>query len=108
MRLGLQALLRPLFDSGFNHTGDTPMSASGFSISKGIDRRISTVKAWEEASVKDPLFVLEVPWMPVDRSIPEVIERIRTRRSPARRPVTDADQIARMIFNLARLRPTRS
>lgn len=76
MRAGLKALLSCLWDTGFNFSSESHEGNSWFSASKHVDKRIATVEAWQQATKKDPLFVLDVPWLPVGRSLRQVAERI--------------------------------
>jgi hypothetical protein len=109
LRMGLQALLHHLLETGFNRSSEHHELNSWFaeSVAAGIDPRIASVDAWERATAKDPLFVLEVSWLPTGFSLGKATERIGQggRRSGAR--VTCANDVARLILN-ARPRPRRT
>ena len=64
----------------------------------GIDPRIASVEAWEEATKTDPLFVLEVPWLRTGKTLREVTDRIAKAGSGAK-PVASAADVARLIVN---------
>ena len=69
LRSGLTELLRCLFETGFNYSSEHHEESSWFTESAGCDPRIATVENWEAATRTDPLFVLEVPWLPVGASV---------------------------------------
>jgi hypothetical protein len=102
LRGGLSDLLQHLLESGFNRSSEEHEGASGFSASTdaGIDPRIASVEDWEKATLENPLFVLDVPWLPTGKSLGEIVGRIHSpsRRRPAQTFETAAD-IARVIFN---------
>ncbi|MBW2274719.1 MAG: hypothetical protein JRG96_15740 [Deltaproteobacteria bacterium] len=104
LRDGLVALLRHLLESGFNRSSEHHEGASGFgaTVAAGIDPRIASVEDWEKATREDPLFVLDVPWLPTDKTLGEVAERVG-RRS---RNLSTAADIARIVVNAAK--PQRS
>jgi hypothetical protein len=68
----------------------------------GVDPRIATVEKWEAASLQDPLFVLDVPWLKTNHTLQQVVERIFTNRGAAAAAPASAADIARIIFNQAR------
>jgi len=72
---GLGALLRHLFESGFNMSSDYSEIASWFTetCKAKIDPRLKDIHTWVEASEKDPLFALEVPWLPVKKTIRQLV-----------------------------------
>lgn len=61
----LSEIISHVFGGGFNRSSDNIEGASGFSTyeaAKG-DPRTRDVNTWEQASEKDPRFVLEIPWI---------------------------------------------
>lgn len=100
MNAGLKSLLQTLLGAGFNYSSEHHEGMSGFTftISKRIDDRISTVEKWEAAS-KNPLFALEVPWVPTGLTVAQITERIFKRVNAARPPLKTAADIARIVFN---------
>jgi hypothetical protein len=99
MRLGLQALLHCLEETGFNYSSETHEGSSWFTESTKVDPRVATIEKWEAATANDPLFALEVPWIKTELSVQQVINRIfkNHRASPA--AVASASDVARLIFN---------
>lgn len=100
LRLGLGALLRHLFESGFNLSSEHHEESSWFSetVARGVDPRVSSVEAWEAASAEDPLFGLEVPWIPTGHSLGQVIERMAELRGGQPARAATAADLARVVF----------
>ncbi|NNM29833.1 MAG: hypothetical protein HKO57_09935, partial [Akkermansiaceae bacterium] len=69
MRLAMDALVRCFFHTGFNYSSEQHEGSSWFTESRGVDPRIATVEAWEDASKTDPLFALDVPWIPTGHTV---------------------------------------
>ena len=111
---GLRALLRHLLDSAFNFSSEHHELNSWYSesVAAGIDPRIATVEKWEKATDDDPLFVLDVPWLPTGRTLGAVAERIangnvdrkpRRSRKPSRHRIASSKDVARVILTARRL-----
>jgi len=99
LRAGLEALRHCLLETAFNWSSDHHEAASWFSESRTVDPRVSTVEAWEEASAKDPLFALEVPWLPTGLTLGQVGQRIFTNHQAGAGQGITAATLARIIFN---------
>ncbi len=99
MRRAMQALLNCLFETGFNYSSEHHELSSWFSESRHVDPRVTTIEAWEDASRKAPLFVLEVPWLPVELSVRQVAERIVECQAGEHPRVASATDVARLVFN---------
>jgi hypothetical protein len=97
LRMGLRALLHHLLETGFNRSSEHHELNSWFaeSVAARIDPRIASVEAWERATAENPLFVLEVPWLPTGLSLRKIAER----RGHAGAQVTCAEDVARLILN---------
>ena len=99
MQTALRALLHTLLETGYNRSSDYHEDSSWFTESTRVDPRISTIENWEKATAKDPLFVLDVPWLSTGLTLEQVIERIFN-NSGARRPkISSAADIRRILFN---------
>jgi hypothetical protein len=94
-----KALRHCLLETGFNYSSEHHEFSSWYSESRKIDPRINTVEAWQEASDKDPLFVLEVPWLPTGHSVGQVAQRILANAHVPAAPYTTASALARLVFN---------
>ena len=73
---GLDALLKHLWGAGNNRSSEANEGASCFSraVAENLDQRVISFDRWEQESIKDPRFVLDVPWRPVGLSVRELIE----------------------------------
>lgn len=60
----IDAILGHVFSAAFNRSSEVHEGNSYFTAMRGIDPRIKTIEAWEEATRENPLFVLDVPWKP--------------------------------------------
>lgn len=98
----VQELWRHLLDGGFNESSEAHEAGSWFteSVKRGVDPRIETIEAWEQASAENPEFPLEVSWVPTGHSLAQVVERIR-RLHFGPRPLT-AHDVARTVLNAKR------
>jgi hypothetical protein len=100
LRAGLTALLRHLFESGFNRSSENHEGASGFGVSveAEIDPRVASVEAWQQATRSDPLFVLEVPWLPTGMTLAEIAARVGKPGRSRGRSIETAADLARLVF----------
>lgn len=99
LRAGLSGLLRHLLESGFNLSSEHHEQGSWFTetVNAGVDARIASVEAWEQASAEDPLFVLDVPWLPTGHTLGSLVERIAAMFGS--RASLGADDLARIVIN---------
>ena len=96
---GFEALRHCLLETAFNLSSDRHEAASWFTESRKIDPRVHDVEAWQKASVKDPLFVLDVPWIKSGFSVQQVTERIFQNQQSKTARITSVVGLARIIFN---------
>jgi hypothetical protein len=101
MRSGFRALMHCLLETAFNDSSDHHEASSWYTESRSVDRRISTVECWQEATERDPVFALEVPWLATGKTIHEVVERIFRNHPCGPRRVTSFADLVRLIFNNA-------
>lgn len=101
IRQGLRALLRHLLESGFNLSSEHHETNSwyGESVTAGIDARIATVEAWERATAADPLFALDVPWLPTGKSVADVAELIAEASTARGEQMTTSNDLVRLLFS---------
>jgi len=99
MRESLRALLHCLLETGYNQSSEHNEESSWFTESTGVDPRVSTVEKWERATAKDPLFVLDVPWLETGFSLDGVIERIFQNVGLTSGKVCTAEDVKRIVFN---------
>jgi hypothetical protein len=88
-----------LLETGFNYSSERHEGASWFGESARVDRRVSTVESWEAATAKEPLFVLDVPWLKTGLSVRQVVERIFKNHRAPRSAAASAGDLARLVFN---------
>lgn len=96
---GIKALLNCLLETGFNESSEHNEGQSWYGASKGIDKRITTIKAWEKATEKDPLFVLNVPWLSTGLSVQQMAERIIGSLGGSSNGHVTQEAMARIVFN---------
>jgi hypothetical protein len=98
MRAGFRELVSCLFEAGFNYSSEHNEHSSWFSESTSRDARIATVEAWQEASSADPLFVLDVPWIPTGLSLAQVAGRTLDLHRKALAPFLDSRSLAHLVM----------
>jgi hypothetical protein len=99
LRRELAALLHCLFETGFNYSSEHHEESSWFTESAACDARIATVENWEQATRSDPLFALEVRWLPASTNVERIAERILANHHAKRTPVQSVAQLARVVIN---------
>jgi len=99
LRAGFRALMHCLLETGFNYSSENHEGASWFGESSKVDSRIATIDAWQEATNKDPLFTLEVPWLKTGYSLIQVVERIFGNLGAIKGAPINSAALARHVFN---------
>jgi hypothetical protein len=105
MRAGFKALMQCLLQSGFNYSSEEHEGSSWFTESTSVDPRVAAVEHWEEATGKNPLFVLDVPWLKTGMSLRQVIDRMYAYRGAPEGEAMGISDLVRMVFNKRRPRP---
>jgi hypothetical protein len=101
MSVGLKCLVQCLLDAGFNYSSEHHEGTSWFTESVRVDKRVSTVDRWQEATVKDPLFAVDVPWLKTKMTLRGVIDRMFANQSARFPSCNSASDLARLIVNHA-------
>src|ERR1035437_693602 len=96
---GFEAVRYCLLETSFNLSSEHHEGNSWYGASKNIDPRIATIAEWEKATKKDPLFILDVPWIKTGHSVRKLAERTFLTHSEANGPVKSAEDLARIIIN---------
>lgn len=84
LRAGYRQLMALVAGQSFNRSSENhpgegeQMSWYTWSVRQGVDPRLADTALWEEASRRDPFWVLDVDWLPVGLSLGAVIDRIFT------------------------------
>jgi len=99
MRLAFGELTHCLLEAGFNYSSEHHEFNSWYSESKSVDPRIETVEQWEEATQKDELFALEVPWLKTGMNLGQIVDRIFGIHRAKPQDFSTADAVARIVFN---------
>lgn len=101
MRASLSRLLSCLWETGFNWSSEKHEGDSWFSetVRRGVDPRISSIEEWQKATEKDPLFVLNVPWLRTGKSVREVTDRIFEKLNIGSYDIASTCALARIVFN---------
>lgn len=101
LELSLKALLAHLLEAAFNKSSEHHEGSSWFTatVEAGVDPRIANVEEWQAATLKDPLFVLEVPWLPTGKSLKEIALRVGSRQKGRPASYTTAGDLARVVFH---------
>jgi hypothetical protein len=105
MRFALGELMTCLLDTGFNYSSEHNEASSWFTESRGCDPRVATIDRWQEETVRDPLFVLEVPWLKTGLNLGQVVDRLLHNHQCAQPTIADSGDLSRIVFNH---RPKRS
>lgn len=73
---GLNALLHHLWGGGFNRSSEQHEGSSAFKKAgeDKVDPRVTDVERWEQESIKNPRFVLDVKWKPVGVTVRQLIQ----------------------------------
>jgi hypothetical protein len=101
VRAGFRALMQTLLESGFNYSSEAHEGASwhGETLRAKVDPRNESVERWEQETQKNPLFVLDVPWLKTGRTVAQVAERIFGLFETRTDEVSSSEDVARAIFN---------
>ncbi len=98
MRKGFIALMRCLLEAGFNYSSEEHEASSWYTESATVDPRIADIDEWQKATKKDPLFVLDLNWLPTNHSVGEVIQRIFANQGAKSPKFNNAKAIERLVF----------
>lgn len=105
---GYAALLRCLLETGFNRSSEMHEGTSWYAESRGIDARIGTIESWEAASLGDPGFVLDVPWVPSGLTLAQILERLFEQHGDRRDAIRTTESLARLVERRAYQRMRRA
>ena len=72
----LQALVNHIWNGAFNRSSERHEGRSMYQYSEGIHPDLHPVERWEEASRKNPGFVLDVPWKPAPLAIGDLARKM--------------------------------
>ncbi len=96
----LDAVLSHLWGGGFNQSSEHNEGKSCFSKASedGLDPRVAgDVCRWEQCSIEDPRFVLDIAWKPTGKTVRGVIERHLGRQQQPR-DLSDTDELINLLM----------
>ncbi|MHC4430058.1 MAG: hypothetical protein ACYS0D_15875 [Planctomycetota bacterium] len=104
IRRGLLALKRTVLEAGFNYSSEHHELTSYWSLSKERIPEVADLDRWEKLSRKDPLFSLEVDWLPATwngerMTVTGIVDRIAEVQESRKPPMSTASDLARIVFN---------
>lgn len=96
---GFEAVRYCLLETSFNMSSEHHEGNSWFSKTKQVDPRIATVEEWEKNTKKDPLFVLDIPWIKTGHTVGQFIARIFKQQGQGGGEIKTASDLGRIITN---------
>ena len=96
---GFEAVRYCLLETSFNMSSEHHEGNSWFSKTKQVDPRIATIEKWQENTEKDPMFVLDVPWIKTGHSVAQFAQRIFKQHAGGGGSVKSAADLGRIITN---------
>jgi hypothetical protein len=79
----VRVLWNHVFGAAFNRSAEVHEGSSYWGAMRSIDPRHTSLAAWEEASRKDPYFMLGVRWRPLGQTIGEVMDGMLAAVAPS-------------------------
>lgn len=103
IRQSLKALRSTMLEAGFNFSSEHHELTSYWTVSAKKIPQVADLDRWEQLSRDDPLFALEVPWLPAKSggrklTVNRLVERIETLFSAKDSPLDSSDALARIVF----------
>jgi hypothetical protein len=102
----LQEIRQHLWYAGFNKSSEVHEGNSYWSTMRRLDRRYETVETWEEASLKNRYFPLEVVWKPAGQTVGGVVDQMIG--SVSAPPLTTVTHLVQLVSFLAHRAAHRS
>ncbi len=103
VRGSLKALRSTMLEAGFNYSSEHHELTSHWSVAAKKIPEVADLDRWEQLSREDPLFALNVPWLPATwggrkltvKRLADRIERLMSKPAP---PLDSSDALARFVF----------
>lgn len=96
---GFEAVRYCLLETAFNLSSEHHEGNSWFGESKKTVAQVETVERWEAETKKNPLFVLDVPWLPTGHTLKSAVDRIFLHHGAGAGFVKSAADVARIVCN---------
>jgi len=101
----LRVIRSHLWGGAWNRSSELHEGNSYWGTMRGLDSRVKSLDAWEQAARVDPLFPLKVQWKPLGKTAGEIIEEMLAMAHPPPPPVT-VEQLA-SVLSLTKIQNTR-
>ena len=103
IRQSLKALRSTMLEAGFNFSSEHHELTSYWTLSAKKIPQVADLDRWEQLSREDPLFTLEVPWLPAKcggrkLTVNRLVKRIEALFSAKDAPLDSSDALARIVF----------
>jgi hypothetical protein len=89
----VREIRRHMWAASFNKSSDVHEGNSFWQTMRGIDRRVQSLDAWEEASRQDPFFPLTVKWRAAGCNVGDLIDGMLDAAGSGRSPETLPDLV---------------
>lgn len=86
-----------VFSSPYNRSGEAHEGSSYWTLQPRLDPRLETAESWAEATKKDPLFPLSVPWMQAGTTAQDELLRMLDRASGSPAAPRSAFELAQLL-----------
>ena len=104
IRGSIKALFQCLLGTGFNYSSEHNEGNSWFSATAAakVHPAVTDVDKWQKQSEKDPMFVLEVPWLETNLTVEEIARRVQALNSLGKTVLPATQKLAQFIVNKGR------
>lgn len=100
----IRAVQEHVFNAAFNRSSEEHEGNSYYEPKNGgIDSRVETVDAWQEATRQNPRFALDVPWKPANTTVTKELDAMLDAVMP-RLEVRSADDLRGVLTRARRRR----
>lgn len=96
----VEAIAAHVFGAGFNRSAEMHEGNSYADAARELDPRLASVEAWAEATARQPMFALDVPWSPAKTTLGAELEQMLRKIAPLE-PLEDAEQVAGLVARAA-------
>lgn len=93
----VEQIFSKLWENCFNADIDT----DEFTETRGVDKRIATVEAWQRASQEDELFPLSVRWRKTGKTVADMIKEVGSGYSGQDDPLCSLDDLLDIFYRCA-------
>ncbi len=103
IRESLKALRSTMLEAGFNYSSEHHELTSYWTVSSKKIPQVADLDRWEQLSREDPLFVLNVPWLPAlwrreQMTVQKLVDRIVGLAGGGDPPLDSSAALAHVVF----------